>query len=326
MKSIFRLLLICSCFTLSLKAQNAPIVPKFAVEGARWYYKNIGKNSDVVKHIYVERNGDSTVEAFNFSNKKYEDYDAARIIFHYLYEDSTIAGKDTLLIKTDTSFIGFYNEKNRVFFQLYSGLSGTGQYLYSVHPFAHGNMDYNARQRSFQYLTGTNCAKLNGTTLGYYELTDFPCWTYPLGNEILERVGSTYYMLRFDSCRKDLYGGPLIWYYDPELGLYEHGKTKLELCNKDTLIINSIKVNNIPVKEKTLKVYPVPFANVLHIESADTDAGSVHIYAMDGKCFFTGGLRFREKLPVNTENWPAGVYLVKQHTKHGIVTSKVIKL
>lgn len=328
MKTIFTLLLICGYSAMMRAQQGPPVVPEFAVEGARWYYKNTGKNNDIVKHIYVERKGYKFVEAFNFTTSKYQQYAALRLIFHYLDKDSAAVDYDTLYVRYDTGRFEYYVEKYKIFDPVYAGIinSNTGRNVTSANPFIWNNA-YMQRRMHAQKLVKATCATINNKTLGFYELESHPCNFYPIGVEIIERIGSTFYMFRTDSCGKDGYGGPLLWYFDPEIGLYEHGKTKIEMCEYTeptdttfTAIENQLSLHS------TIKTYPTPFTNSLNLENINSSSVMVYIYTLDGKCFYKVKLYGNENKSINTIDWKTGVYVIKFENEDGVSARKIINL
>ena len=72
---------------------------------------------------------------------------------------------------------------------------------------------------------------------------------------------------------------------------------------------------------KTL-VYPNPASGVIYIQTEDKIIQS-NIYSLSGNMIYSfSGDENRE---INTELWPAGIYILQLETKAGIATQKIFK-
>lgn len=304
----------------------------FGMEGARWYYKNSGKDKEHIKNIYIESVKDTMITYYVNGKDTVQDTVSAHILLlNYLDKDSVLNGRDTVIICSNY----YYSGDNRGYTNFYSKEhSWINLYVHNDLKL-YANSPFIAVNKTINYFpikrNGNNdCAIVKGDTLQYVELAVNPnfCDRYQTGN-ILERIGSLFYMFPTDTCKKDTYGGELLWYEDPEFGRFTPMQDSIVpiACHPKDTTPNGIFIGLKP--EDDLKIFPQPFQDILHIRT-ELPLSNIEIYNIQGKLISSNNILHTNSnsssIEWNTENWKCGLYLIKMKTNNSIQIYKILKL
>jgi hypothetical protein len=321
-KQLLVILLLLSSFGLFSQIgvfQLATIDSTWAPPGATWYYQNQGKDSANVKHIRVDRVGDTLYKAGGINHIFYP-LRYNKLLFSYLDRNGKVLAidsyytarhKDTIWsIEMDSG--KFLNPTTYITLYAWEKLYNSVKY-YTLAWTSINKLIYD----DFEYIDTVLCEQINGFNLKRINIRHYNNHNPRLG-DILERIGSVGYFFPLDTFSNSLYGGKLIWYYDPQFGKYEVGKTKVDTCMRILGINGNIESNLL------VTVYPNPCFNYLMLQLKSKTPGECSINSIEGIQKWKGLVS--TDIDINTMGWAKGLYIIRITTGNLSQILKVLKV
>lgn len=269
---------------------------EFAPVGAEWYYSQVVSyhppQANYVKHVSVKDSAINDKPVKVIQKTKFTREDTVDLGFEYLHQNG-----DTVFYWKNAEFRELYN---------FSLAKGDSMLVYSDQfnfctdsPFGWIGID------------STFTVSINPIALKAYYSSHKKgsFWGFD-GNPIIERIGSTSYLLPKDvACIADDPGiGPLRCYSDPEIGTHYFGTTT---C--DTITTFPVHAGQLNTK-RIFSFYPNPVTDYLTIDSSREGTFSIEIYNNTGEIVrkqeFSPGAR------INLSDLPEGLYLVVTKNKN----------
>ena len=249
----------------------------WAPVGARWNYLEYSFGGPEIFNRTIEAVSDTIIQGI--SCRKLVGYSGCSPISAY-----------SLYCYSNGQKIYYLNVYSDAFFLLYDfGLNpGENWVLYFT------NLGGTGIDSLTISVTDTSSIIVNGETLRVQVVDQGDSW-YFLGNEIVEKIGSTNFLLpQFGAC--DPPTGPLVCYEDSVLGLYETGNAPY--CNWTNVGINENQISQ-------LEIYPNPTQDFLYLKNT-TQKLNYKILDNTGRIILSG----KTEKEINVQALSPGYYRI----------------
>jgi len=290
MKKLILILFLLSTIATYAQKEFAPI-------GAKWYYRSIeGMNPPNEGYVLVESIGDTIL-----GNK------FARILKKRQFQTKGS------IVDWGFDFLHIDGEK------IYQWGNGNYYLLYDFTAEKDTSWSIYSRDKNPCYTDSLGRVRVDSTgvrTINNIELksihlspADTSCWT--LGDEILQKIGSFYYLFPDYNNICDIMDYPglvggLRCYEDPEIGLYQVGN-----CPCDSMI-KYVGINSVPTFTD-ISIYPVPVENVIQIKLNNTmyshSEFEVSLIDQTGRLLFRNSFKGSEA-QIDISSYDRGIYLI----------------
>ncbi len=284
MKKIILITAIVIFFCNSLFSQWAPV-------GAKWTYTETFYMSTAIDTFTIRSIGDTAIQSHQCKIlKKSAGICDCRPIREYIYEDS---GK-----------VFFYDNSRNSFQMLYNFNANIGDSTV-IYPADYPSNDYIATIIDSISTININSHVLKKLFVHHSFSSYF--WV-PIGNEIIENIGDTYYMFPwvYGGCDAS-WAGPLRCYEDIVIGAYNFGTA--QSCDYTTVGINEFD------NDFKIYVFPNPASNQINIKTNFKKRYYYNIYNLFGQLEQAGILQ-SDYTTISTSDFSNGVYNIVISTEN----------
>ncbi|TND10125.1 MAG: hypothetical protein FD123_373 [Bacteroidetes bacterium] len=101
--------------------------------------------------------------------------------------------------------------------------------------------------------------------------------------------------------------------------------SNITLCQCNSVCTVTTSTGSISAEEIAAGVFPNPVQDQLNVEVSQTVAGSVMVYAIDGRIVYAGDYKGLSKLTIDTSHWDAGIYQLVITAGDQVFIRKIIR-
>jgi len=296
-KMIFLLLLFCTAFFGSAKAQNL-----FDINSTWYFSHRESSETPNVGYLYQTVEKDTIIN--NYSCKK-----IFRQVFYTNGETEVIT---PIYFYENDSCIFYLNYEK--FQLLYNFKIKTGDSIKIYEPYYTG---FNEDSTFYIMIDSIKTEQYNGNNLKtyYFHIKYDESYSWYFGEKYIENIGSTETFLPYNQLDCDL--GLC---YNPIRCITNNNIGNIFFSNNNCNFIYT-SINNFI---ENVNIYPNPFNNILTI-NANFKIDKIVVYDIDGKCKYYKDLLNCNKIMLNTNFYNAGIYIISIYFENKIITKKISK-
>lgn len=294
-------------------AQSSEYKWSVAYSGSEWYYKNVIRDTLKYPYVHLVYEKDTFVIDSLIPTKK-----------------ATVKKISTFLIDSQNNrvyhsslYIGEYTETVVIFNMQKKRIESFWVYkdnLYEVKPYV-AISNYLTQNKWDTYAFElSHCVNIKNRQFAIYYARPYNYSCKVFMGDYIERIGCLNGFYITDTCLKEQYSGPLLWYKDDEIDTFWPGITTMDPCSfwldKKEPILSENKV----------VVYPNPSSSEVTLQlSRPLPHFTLRLFDMQGRVLLQEVYEHREVLHLNLQPFAKGMYFLELQTTTGRTTTKLLR-